>query len=149
MAKTIVMAYERVVRFRDGRLRDVLGPGRHRYQRRRTRLERVDLRPRLLTVPGQEVFTADGLTIRVTAVARVAVSDPVTYLTAAQDAQQELYLATQTAVRDAINGLTLDQLLSARQSLAANLVEPVRAAGAGVGMAVEELVVRDLMLPGG
>ncbi len=148
MAKTTVMAYERVVRFVNGAVRDVLGPGRHSYRRRGTRLERVDVRPRLLAVPGQEIFTADGLTIRVSVVIRLAVTDPVAHLTAALDAQQEVYLATQSALRDAVNAVTLEQLLAARQCLAANLLDAVRATGTRVGMGVEEIVVRDLMLPG-
>src|SRR5439155_9072498 len=115
MAKTTVMTYERVVRFVDGAVHDVLGPGRHTYRRRRTRLERVDLRPRLLPVPGQEIFTADGLTIRISAVLRLAVTDPVAYLTAAQDAQQDVYLAVQAVLRDAVNAVTLEQLLAARE----------------------------------
>ena len=79
MATVTVMEYERVVRLVDGRVKDVLGPGRHRYWRRRTHLHRLDLRPRLVTVPGQEMLTADGVSVRVTVVLRTTIADPVRY----------------------------------------------------------------------
>lgn len=148
MAKVTVMAYERVVRFVDGEVRDVLGPGRHAYRRRRTELKHVDLRPELLHVPGQEVFTADGLVIRVSAVLRVAVTDPVAYLTIAQDPRQEIYLAAQVAIRETVAELTLDALLAARATLPDRLRTAVEPVGARVGVEVAAMALRDVMLPG-
>ena len=148
MARITVREYERAVRLVDGRVCDVLGPGRHRYRRRRTELHVVDVRPELLTVAGQEMLTADGITVRLTAVVRTAVTDPRLHLTASQDAQAELYAAVQQALRAAEAGLTLDTLLRARTTLGAELLEEVRAVAQRVGRSVEEVTVRDVMLPG-
>lgn len=148
MATITVMEYERVVRLVDGRVRDELGPGRHHYRRRRTSLHRVDLRPRLLTVPGQEVLTSDGLSVRVTTVLRTTITDATTHLTASQDASGDVYAAVQQALRAAVAGMTLEALLGARTTLGPDLLEEVRAAGARVGLAVDEVAVRDVMLPG-
>jgi regulator of protease activity HflC (stomatin/prohibitin superfamily) len=148
MARVTVKDYERVVRMVDGRVRDVLGPGRHRYRRRRTILHRVDVRPRLVTVPGQEVLTADGIAVRLTVVLRVGVVDPVAHLTSAQNANDELYTAVQLVLRDAVAGRPLDALLAARSALGGELVEPVRATGQRLGLDVAEVTVRDVMLPG-
>src|SRR5688572_26686305 len=63
MAKVTVMEYERVVKLVDGVVKEVLGPGRHSYRRSRTHLHRVDMRPRWISVPGQEVLTADGISV--------------------------------------------------------------------------------------
>lgn len=102
MAKVTVMEYERVVRFVDGRLAGVLEPGRHTYRRRGTRLDRVDLRPRLVPVNGQEMLTADRLVVKVSATLRLAVADAALFVTAAQDPVQELYLRTQVELRAAV-----------------------------------------------
>ena len=115
---------------------------------RRTELKRVDVRPTLLHVPGQEVFTTDGLVIRVSAVLRVAVTDPVAYLTAAQEPIQEVYLAAQVAIREAVAELTLEAALGSRATLPDRLRVAVEPAGARVGLEVVELVLRDIMLPG-
>lgn len=149
MARVTVKDYERVVRLVDGRVRDVLGPGRHRYGRPwRTTLHRVDVRPRMVTVPGQEVLTSDGIAVRVTVVLRVSVADPVRNLTAAQNAHEELYSAVQLALREVVAGLALEALLAARSGLGSELVAPVRAVGERLGLDVAELSVRDVMLPG-
>ncbi len=148
MAKVTVLDYERVVRLVDGRVREVLGPGRHRYRRWRTRLHRVDMRAFLLTVPGQEVLTADGISVRLSATVRLAAADPVALLVAAQNPQAEVYAAVQLALRDAVAALTLEVLASSRLELTGELTERVRAAAARVGLGVDEIAVRDLMLPG-
>jgi regulator of protease activity HflC (stomatin/prohibitin superfamily) len=148
MATITIMEYERAVRFVDGRVVDVLGPGRHRYRRWRTTLRRVDTRPRLIAVPGQEVLTADGLSVRITAVARCAVVDPAAFLIASQDAHAEVYAAVQHALRLAVAPQALDAVVAGRSRLAEDLHEPVAAAAARVGLTVEDLAIRDLMLPG-
>src|SRR5690606_7313337 len=148
MATITVREYERAVRLVDGRVRDVLGPGRHRYRRRRTELYVVDVRPQLLTVAGQEMLTSDGITVRLTAVVCTAVTDPRLHLTASQDAQAELYVAVQQALRTAVAGLTLDALLNTRTTLGAELLDEVRAVAQRVGRSVAEVAVRDVMLPG-
>ena len=63
--RVVVQERERVLVHRDGRCVEELGAGRHRRSRRRRRLVRVAVRPRLLVVPGQEVLTADGLAVKV------------------------------------------------------------------------------------
>lgn len=148
MTETTVMQWERVVRFVDGELVDVLGPGRHRYQKRHTRLERVDLRPSLLTVPGQELLTSDGLTLKVSVQLRWRVSDPTRYVTESSLPQVELYSAVQTAIRDAVAGRTLEQALADRPALSAGLTEAIAPAAERVGIEVEDAAVKDLMLPG-
>ncbi len=148
MAKVTVMEYERVVRFVDGRLAGVLEPGRHSYRRRGTRLERVDLRPRLVPVNGQEMLTADRLVVKVSATLRFAVADPARFVTAVQEPVQELYLRTQVELRAAVAEADLDALLAARPQLPARLTAALAPAAREVGADVLELTVRDVMLPG-
>lgn len=148
MANITVREYERAVRLVDGRVRDVLAPGRHRYRRGRTELRRVDVRPQLVTVPGQEVLTSDGVMVRVTAVLRAAVADPVVHLTASQNPLGDVYAAAQQALRGAVAGQALDALLNTRVDLGADLLAEVQTAAGRVGMTVDEVAVRDVMLPG-
>lgn len=148
MAKITINEYERAVRLVNGRIQDVLGPGRHRYRARRTQLHRTDMRPRLLVVPGQEVLTSDGISVRLTLVLRVAVGDPVTHLTASQDAGMEVYAAAQHALRQAVAQRGLDALIENRSGPGDDLVEAVRPAAERVGLVLDELTVRDVMLPG-
>lgn len=148
MATVTVREYERVVRFVDGRVRDVLGPGRHRYRRGRTVLHTVDTRSFLATVPGQDVLTSDNIAVRMTVVLRLGIADPVVYLTASRDAYSEVYAAAQQALRVAVAQLALDALLGGRAALGPDLLAEVRPVGVRVGLSVDEAAVRDVMLPG-
>ncbi|WP_170323949.1 slipin family protein [Cryptosporangium phraense] len=146
MAKVTVMEYERVVTYVDGVRGAVLGPGRHGYRAGRTTLVRIDLRPALLTVPGQELLTADGLTVKVSALVSWRVADPAGYHASAERPLDVLYAAVQTVLRDRVAGLALEAAIRDRGALGDGLTAPVAAAAEAVGIAVDSVAVKDLML---
>jgi regulator of protease activity HflC (stomatin/prohibitin superfamily) len=151
MAKVTVQAHERVLVYRDGVFEGQLEPGRHTVRRIwRVRREAVDLRLRQLTVSGQEIFTADGVTVRVTAVVRWQVSDPRAFLEHAEAPVDLLHVALQLAVREAISRREIDELLrpEARAAASAELADPVRAEVAELGITVHDAAIRDLALVG-
>jgi regulator of protease activity HflC (stomatin/prohibitin superfamily) len=145
--RIVVEEWERVLAYRDGRFVEVLAPGRHRRARRRRRLIRVVVRPRLLVVPSQEVLTADGLTVKVSLFATCRTADPRRWHEAVENADAFVYAALQVALREAVAARSLDELLTDRQSLPEALREPVRARAEAVGVAVEDVAVRDVMVP--
>ncbi len=59
-----VFEWETALRYRKGRLVDLVGPGRYRIYRRTTMLESIDLRPTALAINGQEIITSDGATLK-------------------------------------------------------------------------------------
>ncbi len=151
MAKITVQAHERVLVYRDGVFERQLEPGRHIVRRvGRVRREAVDLRLRQLTVSSQEIFTADGVTVRVTAVVRWQISDPRAFLEHAEAPVDLLHVALQLAVREAISRRELDELLRPETRAAANaeLADPVRAEVAELGITVHDAAIRDLALIG-
>lgn len=151
---TVPATVRAVVRV-DGRVVAVLGEGRHRLPRtgrlRRRRapdVRRVDVRTRLLVVAGQELATADVPGVRVTAVFRVRVVDPVAYLDVSTAPDDEVHLAAQLALRDVVARRTLDDLTAQRAQVAAELLDAARAAAAGVGLEVLGADLRDVGPPG-
>jgi len=151
MAKVTVQAYERVLVYRDGVFEALLEPGRHSVRRiRRTRRETVDLRLRQLTVSGQDIFTADGVTVRVTALVRWKVSDPRAFVEYAEAPGDLLHVALQLAVRDAVGRREFDELLrpEGRAAVTDGLTEPVHAEVAELGISVLGVAVRDLAVVG-
>lgn len=144
---TTVMAWQRTLLYRDGTLERVLEPGRHRYNDKRCTLIVVDMRPRLLTVSGQELLTLDGLSLRVSYALNWQVTDPEEFTTGAQYPESVLYAAVQDAARRAVAGHPLDELVADRALLVGDLVE-IATAVAGLGLRVDGLNARDLMLPG-
>ena len=143
----VVQEWEQVLLYRDGRFEEILGAGRHRRLRWRRRRVRVQVRPRLLVVPSQEVLTADGLSVKVSLTVAVRTADARRWYEAVEDADSFVYAALQIALREAVATRTLEELLGARGSLPEELGERVRAAGEAVGVAVDSLSLRDVMVP--
>jgi regulator of protease activity HflC (stomatin/prohibitin superfamily) len=148
MARVTVMDWERRVQFTDGRFVKVLPPGRHRYNRRRASLLTVDMRLRSTLVSGQELLTADGVTVKVSVLVSWRVTDPHAFLTASASAEYDLYNAAQLAVRDAVAATAFDDVLADRGRLSAGLAEATAARLAGRGIELASAAVKDLMLPG-
>jgi regulator of protease activity HflC (stomatin/prohibitin superfamily) len=84
-----------------GQLVGVLPAGRTR-RRWGHRYVLVDLRERQQVIPPQDIPTADGLGVRVSAVARWAITDPVAFLEVSQTPADTLHFATQLALREAV-----------------------------------------------
>jgi regulator of protease activity HflC (stomatin/prohibitin superfamily) len=58
-----------------------------------------------------------------------------------------VYTALQIALREAVSRRSLDDLLQARAALSDEIVEPARATAQTVGVALDSLAVRDVMIP--
>jgi regulator of protease activity HflC (stomatin/prohibitin superfamily) len=147
MAKITVMDWQRALLFTDGRFTRVLDPGRHRYPGWRSTVHTLDIRPRTTVVPGQELLTADGITLKLSVLATWQISDPRAYLTGAANSEQALYAQVQLAVRDAVAATTLDDALTDRARLSAGLLEATTAQIGGLGIDLTSVTVKDLMLP--
>jgi len=74
----LVHELQHVVRIRDGRIDGVLPPGRHWVSKKTDRLWYESASDQVITVPGQEMLTADGAGVRATVAATVAVTEPLT-----------------------------------------------------------------------
>jgi regulator of protease activity HflC (stomatin/prohibitin superfamily) len=147
MRRITVMEWERVVRYRRGRFAGVLEPGRY-WLRGRDRVLRVDLRPRTVTLPGQEVLTADGVPVRATLALVTRVTDPVAYVQGAVAADQAVYVALQLALRATLTTVTAEDLLGARRDVDEALLAGSATTAAAYGLAVEQAGIRDLAFPG-
>jgi regulator of protease activity HflC (stomatin/prohibitin superfamily) len=144
--RVIVRQWQRGLLFRRGELVATLDPGAHRRFGAGYEIRTVDVRPWVLTVPTQEIPTADGVTVKVTVAGRVRVADPVSYVTATQDAEEAVYLAVQIALREVMAGASVEQLLNDRGDVAVRLLAAVRGLD-DLGVAVQSLDCKDIVLP--
>lgn len=142
----VVERHEQVLAVRDGEVVEVLGPGRHR-RTRRTIYERVDVRSRVTTIAPQEILTADGATVKVSAAVRWQVGDPVAY-TSTLDPESVVYLAVQIALRDQLAGREAAEVVrTGRRDAGPAVLEAARRAAETVGMTIVEVVIKDIVLP--
>ena len=145
--RIVVAEWERVLLYEDGRFTEVLEAGRHRRRRWRRDRVRVVVRPRQLVVPAQEVLTSDGLAVKISLTAVVRTADARRWHEAVELPDDFVYTALQIALREAVAGRDVAELLTARAALAEEMTEPVRSTAATVGVALESLAVRDVMVP--
>lgn len=145
---TIIPAKHLGVLYVDGAFRSIEEPGRHRVPRRCTGFIPVDMRDRLGTLSPQDVPTADGVGVRVTAVVHWRVADARTFLEVAEAPYDRVYLAVQLALRDALADVALDDVLrAARRDLREGLRTAARDAAREVGIEVADVVVKDVLMP--
>jgi len=146
----IVEAFEKGLRFRNGRFVEVLEPGRYRVRRLfvRERIETVDLRQTTLVLQGQEMMTLDKVTLRLTSVVTLRVKDPVAAILKVEDYEKRLYSDVQLALRDHVGALDLDALLAAKSRLGERILDEVKLGADGYGVEVLNVGLRDIVLPG-
>lgn len=148
--KKTVEAFEKGLRFRNGRFVEVLEPGRYRVRRLfvQERIETVDLRQTTLVLQGQEMMTLDKVTLRLTSVATLRVKDPVAAILTVEDYEKQLYSDIQLALRAHVGALDLDALLAAKSRLGERILEEVKLGADGYGVEVLNVGLRDIVLPG-
>jgi regulator of protease activity HflC (stomatin/prohibitin superfamily) len=146
---TVVEAHEAGLLMLDGRLAERLAPGRHAFWTvaRKVEVKRLDLRPQAVEITAQEMLTKDRIALRVTLTAFRRIVDPERAVAVA-DVDAWLYRLVQFAIREAVASRTLDEVLSAKGVLDAELRTFVRERLGEAGIEVTELGVKDVILPG-
>jgi regulator of protease activity HflC (stomatin/prohibitin superfamily) len=150
VTEAVVENHEAGLLFVEGRLVERLAPGRHAFWvvGRKIEVKRLDLRPQTVEITAQEMLTKDRIALRVTLTAFRRIVDPERVVATVPDVDAWLYRLVQFAIREAVAGRTLDEVLSAKAVLDAELRDYVRARVADSGVEVTELGVKDVILPG-
>lgn len=143
-----IMAYEAGVKFRKGAFEALLGPGRYFTWPAPVSIARVDLRQFTATVSGQEMLSADQMPLRVSAIAAYRVIDPRAYISMASSPTGRLYEEVQIALRRRVGAHKLDGLMTDRALLDNGLAEELSPLMTPLGIAVENVAVRDINLVG-
>ncbi len=145
-----VEAHERVLLFREGELVKELGPGMYVFWKNAGKIthKSVDLREQVTDVAGQEIMTADKVTLRVNLVVTYRVTDPQRAVTMVTDYVQTLYRAAQLVLREAVGARALDKLLSDKDAVGREIRDATASRVSAFGVAVQSVGLRDVILPG-
>lgn len=143
-----VFEFERAVRYHRGRFAAVLGPGQYLLFRWTTSATKLDMRPRFVSVAGQEVLSADGITLKVSLAAEYRVVDPAAAVNDVEDHAVALYLTLQVALRELIGDVPIDDVLAQRGELAARILERCGPRAPDFGLELARVDVKDIMFPG-
>jgi regulator of protease activity HflC (stomatin/prohibitin superfamily) len=144
----ILNEYERAVIFRLGKLLDrPKGPGVILVFAPIDRMARVSLRTIVMDVPPQDVITRDNVSVKVNAVVYFRVMDPRKAIVEVESYHYATSQLAQTTLRSVLGQVELDDLLSERERLNAQLQKILDLHTDPWGVKVSSVEVKHVDLP--
>ena len=142
----VLREYERAVVFRLGRLLGQKGPGLVLLIPGIDRMVRVSLRTVTLNIPPQNVITCDNVPAHVDAVAYFRVVDPNRSVVDIEDAVRATSQIAQTTLRSVLGQHELDEMLSERERLNADVQQILDASTDAWGIKVSHVEIKHVDL---
>ncbi|MDA0834571.1 MAG: slipin family protein, partial [Planctomycetota bacterium] len=138
------------VLFIDGRYVETLAPGLYAFWKgaSESRVVEVDLREAMIDVSGQDIMTADKVTLRLNAVVTYRIADPRKGVSQTDDVRQALYREVQLVLRALVGARELDNFLTDKDAVAKEIEENVRRRAGDLGLEIASVGIRDVILPG-
>lgn len=143
-----ILEYERGLMYVKGQLRKTLESGQYWYSPLFSVIQKLDIRPRFVSITGQEVLSADSVTLKVSLAANYQITDPVAATHNAQNFQDALYLELQLALREIMGAADIDAILKNRNELSSKLLETAIPKAMDIGLKLISVNLKDIMFPG-
>jgi len=142
----ILREYERAVVFQLGRFWQVKGPGLFFLIPGIQQMVRVDLRTVVFDVPPQDVITRDNVSVKVNAVVYFRVIDPQKSIIQVANFLEATSQLSQTTLRSVLGKHELDELLSEREQLNADIQQVLDAQTDAWGIKVSTVEIKHVDL---
>jgi regulator of protease activity HflC (stomatin/prohibitin superfamily) len=143
----IVNQYERGIVLTLGVYSYTLGPGLKLVVPILQRVIKVDIRINTLDIPKQEIITKDNVAVSINAVVYFQVTKAEDAILKVRDFGYAVSQYAQTALRDVIGGVELDQLLTDRQKISDEIKAIVDAETIEWGVDVTGIRLQDIAVP--
>jgi regulator of protease activity HflC (stomatin/prohibitin superfamily) len=142
----ILRQYERAVVFTLGRFQAVKGPGLVLLLPFFQEMVRVDLRIQVIEIPSQDVISRDNVSMKVDAVLYFNVVDPERAIIQVQSYLPATVMLAQTTLRAVLGQHELDEMLSERKKLSADVQSILDAQTETWGIKVSNVEIRTVEL---
>ncbi|HTB22959.1 MAG TPA: slipin family protein [bacterium] len=139
--------WERAVVFRLGKYLETKGPGLFLVIPIVDTVTLVDTRIRAMDIPSQQVITKDNVPVKINGVIYFRVDKVEDAIIKVQDYRYAISQYAQTALRDVIGQMSLDQLLSEREQIAKMIKKAVVDDTLGWGLEVTGINIQDVDMP--
>ncbi len=143
----VLREYERGVIFRLGRLIASKGPGLFFLIPVVDRMVKVSLRTVVMDVPPQDIITKDNVSVKVNAVVYFRVVDPSKAVVEVEDYLYATSQLSQTTLRSILGQAELDELLSSREKINAELQTILDTHTDPWGIKVSQVEIKHVDLP--
>lgn len=143
----IINQYERGVVLRLGKFSRILNPGFRVILPYIDKMIKVDVRTTPMDIPKQEVITRDNVTVNVDAVVYARVIDAQKAVLETTNYTYATSTFAQTALRDVTGNFDLDEILSKRDEISAQIREIVDTQTDRWGIDIESVKLQNIELP--
>jgi len=144
MGLRLVQQYETGVVFRFGKIIDSRGPGLNWIIPVVDVMNKVDMRIVTLPIPPQKIITKDNVSVDISAVAYFKIVDAVKSIVSIQDVYSAIDQIAQTSLRNIVGKFQLDEILSERLTINAEITKILDTYSEVWGVSVE---IKDIQLP--
>jgi regulator of protease activity HflC (stomatin/prohibitin superfamily) len=139
--------WERGIVLRLGEFQGIRGPGLFWIVPIIDRVRMVDTRVLAQDIPRQEVITRDNVPVSINGALFFKVENVEDAVMKIQDFTYAISLLAQTALRDVVGGMTLDELLSERERIGKLVEDAVQKESNQWGLAVSGIRLQDIDMP--
>ncbi|MCL4427290.1 slipin family protein [Patescibacteria group bacterium] len=143
----VVQQYQSGVVFRFGKVVSTKKPGLTWIIPLIDVLRKIDLRTITLPVPAQKIITKDNVSVDVSAVSYYKVVDAVKSIIAIQNVHDAIDQIAQTSLRNVVGKFQLDEILSERDVINAEITKILDAFTEQWGIVVSAVEIKDIQLP--
>ncbi len=143
----IVQQYQKGVVFRLGRIVGTKEPGLNWIIPLIDSMRKIDLRIVTLPVPAQKIITKDNVSVDISAVAYYKIIDPIKSIVAIQNVKDAIDQIAQTSMRNIVGKFQLDEILSERDVINAEITKILDSYTEQWGVVVSAVEIKDIQLP--
>lgn len=142
-----VQQYQKGVVFRFGKIVSTKEPGLNWIIPIVDTMRKIDLRTVTLPIPAQKIITKDNVSVDISAVAYYRIIDPIKSIVAIQDVQNAIDQIAQTSLRNIVGKFQLDEILSERETINAEITKILDAFTEQWGVVISSVEIKDIQLP--
>ena len=139
--------YERGIKFKLGKFSKIMNPGWNLVLPIFESYKKVDIRTKAVDVPEQDAITKDNVSIRINAVIYYKIFDASKSILEVENFYYAVSQLAQTTMRNIVGSVTLDELLSERETISTKICEVINEATDPWGIKVENVELKDVSLP--
>ncbi|MBI4044020.1 MAG: SPFH domain-containing protein [Candidatus Diapherotrites archaeon] len=143
----LIQQYETAVVFRLGRLQRVLSPGLNFIIPVIDRSVTIDMRILTIDIPQQQAITKDNVPVSINGVVYFKVVDATKAIINVQNYVYAIAQYAQTALRDVVGNMMLDDVLAERQKIGEQIEAIVEKEGKNWGLEIENIKMQDIEMP--
>ena len=108
----------------------------------------IDLRAQQLDISGQEILTADKVSLRINFICTFKITDAVRLVNEIKGYSAQIYSVTQLALREYVGRFRFDELLEQKDSIAAFVLKQLQAKQGALYVEFTDAGLKDIILPG-